>query len=177
MIAIMHRRGSPHRTRSPVHSLILVCVALPLVFFFEGGGARTSPDPSSSTEPALNLSQLVAPETLVKELAARHSKKPVVVCVGFEALYRGAHIPEARYAGPAQQALGLSELKKWAASIPRRMPVVIYCGCCPMSECPNIRPAFGMLRREGFSHVYVLNLPNSFAKDWVEKDYPAERGG
>jgi thiosulfate/3-mercaptopyruvate sulfurtransferase len=168
------RRQQPahHSDRFPRALILVFCLPVIFVFVVDILCARPAATPSASTEAGWAASQLVAPETMAKELTRPKSQEPRVVCVGFEVLFRGAHIPGARYAGPARQASGLAELKRWAASVPRQTPIVIYCGCCPMSECPNIRPAFAFLRREGFVHVRVLYLPNSFAKDWVEKGYP-----
>jgi thiosulfate/3-mercaptopyruvate sulfurtransferase len=135
-------------------------------------GSRGAPAPKDPWA----ASQLITPETLAKEVAAPKSEKPRIVCVGFEVLYHGAHIPGAKYAGPARQSTGIAELKRWAASVPKNAPIVVYCGCCPMNECPNVRPAFNLLRREGFTRLRVLDLPDSFAKDWVEKGYPTVRG-
>jgi hypothetical protein len=138
--------------------------------------ALASEAPTTPARDPWAASQLVAPATLAKELAGPRSQRPRVVCVGFEVLYRGAHVPGASYAGPARQASGVAELKGWAASIPKNTPIVIYCGCCPMKRCPNVRPAFAVLRQEGFRRVRVLNLPDSFAQDWVEKGYATIRG-
>jgi len=52
---------------------------------------------------------------------------------------------------------------------------VIYCGCCPLERCPNIRPAFVALRQMGFTNVRVLLLPNSFEADWAGKGLPYEK--
>ncbi len=120
-------------------------------------------------------SQLISPRELVKELTSSRPHKPVIVCVGFIALYRGAHINGARYEGAASEPSGMARLRAWARSLPKATPVVIYCGCCPFSECPNVRPAFAALRNEGITHVRVLYLEHSFAKDWVDKGYPAQR--
>jgi hypothetical protein len=54
--------------------------------------------------------------------------------------------------------------------------VVLYCGCCPLDKCPNLRPAFLALRDAGFARLRVLLLPNNFNADWVEKGYPVEKG-
>ena len=118
-------------------------------------------------------SQEITPEALAKEL--KSGKKPIVVCVGFPVLYQAAHIPGARIEGPAREAAGLERLEKWARSVPRNTPVVIYCGCCPLSKCPNIRPAYQTLHRAGLTHIRVLRLENSFAADWVNKGYPTQR--
>jgi thiosulfate/3-mercaptopyruvate sulfurtransferase len=134
-----------------------------------------APLPAGSAQHRWTASQLVSPQALARELSAPKSQRPVVVCVGFQVLYRGAHIPGARYAGPARQWSGIVRLKRWARSVPKRTPVVIYCGCCPWKECPNVRPAYEALRASGFANVRVLHLPNSFAQDWVAKGYPTQR--
>lgn len=60
--------------------------------------------------------------------------------------------------------------------IPLTREIVLYCGCCPWRDCPNIRPAFRVFRELGFTRVKVLYLPASFAQDWVEKGFPVEKG-
>ncbi len=122
-------------------------------------------------------SQTVEPAALAKELAApAHPNEPVVVCVGFRPLYQGAHIPRAEFHGAASSEQGLAELKKWAQTIPKGSNVVLYCGCCPLAHCPNLRPAFTAMRDMGFSNLRVLILPNDFNTDWIEKGYPVEKG-
>jgi thiosulfate/3-mercaptopyruvate sulfurtransferase len=81
----------------------------------------------------------------------------------------------ATFHGPTSEADGLSELKEWARTLQRSEGLVIYCGCCPLEKCPNVRPAFSALREMGFTRLRVLVLPTSFKKDWVEKGYPVER--
>lgn len=118
-------------------------------------------------------SQQISPEALAKEL--KSGQKPVIVCVGFPVLYQAAHIPGAQIEGPAHDAQGIKRLEEWAHSVSKNAPVVIYCGCCPMSHCPNIRPAYQALRRAGLTRVQVLDLEQSFASDWVNKGYPTTR--
>ena len=114
---------------------------------------------------------------MVRELAAAKSAgSPVVVCAGFRTLFEGAHIPGATFHGSASPAQGLADLKKWAGTLPREANLVVYCGCCPLSRCPNIRPAFAALRDMGFTHLRVLLLPTDFATDWVAKGYPIQKG-
>ncbi|HEX5483095.1 MAG TPA: rhodanese-like domain-containing protein [Terriglobia bacterium] len=121
-------------------------------------------------------SQLIAPRDLVHELSSSSGKKPVIVCVGFQFLYQGAHIPGAIWEGPARDAAGIARLKHWAHSVPKGAPVIIYCGCCPFDRCPNIRPAFEVLRKAGLTNVRVLYIEHDFAKDWVEKGYAVQKG-
>lgn len=141
--------------------------------------AATTPRPATS--PAAQNSSgfqqaLITPQQLLKELKEPGSERPIVLHVGFEVLYRGAHIPGAIFAGPAAKPEGLAKLRHAASRIPRAHAVVIYCGCCPMDRCPNIHPAYEALRKMGFRHLQVLNLPDDFAHDWVEKGLPVVKG-
>jgi hypothetical protein len=52
----------------------------------------------------------------------------------------------------------------------------VYCGCCPLEHCPNLRPAFEALRAMGFTHLRALLLPTNFYTDWVKPGYPVEKG-
>jgi thiosulfate/3-mercaptopyruvate sulfurtransferase len=132
--------------------------------------AATSLDPWTKA-------QVVEPADLVKELTTANSaEKPVVVCVGFHTYFKNAHVPGAVFHGPALAPQNLDELKKWAQKIPRTTNLIVYCGCCPLAGCPNLRPGFLVLRDMGFKHLRVLPLLNSFAVDWVEKGYPVEKG-
>ncbi|MGH9358623.1 MAG: rhodanese-like domain-containing protein [Terriglobia bacterium] len=121
-----------------------------------------------------SASQVITPETLAKELTLPRGQRPAIVCVGFKFLYQQGHIPDALYKGPAREASGLEQLLAWAHSIPAGTPVVIYCGCCPFHECPNVRPAFEALRTVGLTHVQVLDIEHSFVKDWTQKGYPTK---
>jgi len=119
-------------------------------------------------------SELLEPKTLAKEI--RSAKPPVVLCVAFPVLYRSRHIVRAIDAGPGYNAEGIEALKKAVAHLSKDADVVIYCGCCPMVKCPNIRPAYGTLKELGFTHVRVLNIATNMHEDWYSKDYPSEPG-
>jgi hypothetical protein len=54
--------------------------------------------------------------------------------------------------------------------------VVLYCGCCPLVKCPNLRPAFTAFEDMGIGRLRVLLLPTSFHVDWAEKGYPVQKG-
>ena len=131
-----------------------------------------------------SASQTIEPSDLVKELGlskgepgeSKSAAKPIVVCVGFRPLYMGAHVPGSVFHGAAQSEQGLADLKRWAQGLPRNTNLVVYCGCCPLDHCPNLRPAFTALRDLGFANLRVLLLPHDFASDWVEKGYPVEKG-
>jgi thiosulfate/3-mercaptopyruvate sulfurtransferase len=120
--------------------------------------------------------QTVEPAALAKEISSRPTARPTTVCIGFHTLYEGAHVPAAFFHGPASTPDGVAELRRWAQALPRSTNVVIYCGCCPLAHCPNVRPAFTVLRQMGFIHVRVLLIPNDFAHDWVQPGYPVAKG-
>jgi thiosulfate/3-mercaptopyruvate sulfurtransferase len=130
---------------------------------------------------ALPLVALAADTTTVepKDLAAAlqaKTTKPVLIHVGFAVMYRGKHIPESIYAGPARSPEGIAALKKAVANMPKDREIVVYCGCCPYEMCPNIRPALAALREMGFTHVKALMIPTNFATDWINHGYPVEEG-
>jgi thiosulfate/3-mercaptopyruvate sulfurtransferase len=119
--------------------------------------------------------QTISPADFAKELQKKDSALKIVY-VGVHTLYAGAHIPGAVFHGPGSKEEGIADLKEFAATLPKDSNIVIYCGCCPLDRCPNLRPAFSALRDIGFTHIRVLILPVSFAADWVEKGYPTEKG-
>jgi thiosulfate/3-mercaptopyruvate sulfurtransferase len=120
--------------------------------------------------------QIVQPADFVRELTDKVATPPTVLYVGFRSLFVGGHVPGAAYHGTASAEEGLAELKKWADNLPRSTNLVIYCGCCPLEKCPNIRPAFTALSSMGFKRLRVLILPTSFAADWAGKGYPIVKG-
>lgn len=141
---------------------------------------RAAPRSPAAARPAQSdgafQKALIQPQQLLNQLKEPQARRPVVLQVGFKVLYIGAHIPGAIFAGPASMPQGLDALRKLAARIPRDREVVIYCGCCPMEKCPNIHPAYDALRLMGFKRLKVLDLPNDFAHDWVEKGLPIVKG-
>jgi hypothetical protein len=62
------------------------------------------------------------------------------------------------------------------ADLPKDADIVVYCGCCPMVKCPNIRPAYRTLKELGFTHIRVLDVPTNMHDDWYAKNYPSEDG-
>jgi rhodanese-related sulfurtransferase len=108
--------------------------------------------------------ELMEPAALVEALHS--AKPPVVLC--------SKRIPHALEAGPGSKPEGMALLKKAVADLPKDADIVVYCGCCPMDRCPNIRPAYRALREMGFEHVRVLNIPTNMHTDWFGKGYPAE---
>ena len=99
---------------------------------------------------------------------------PPVICVAFPVLYRSKHIAGAIFAGPGSKQEGLDSLKAAVSVLPKDSPVVIYCGCCPMVKCPNVRPAYSLLKQMGFTKVRVLDIPSNMHLDWFSRGFPSE---
>jgi thiosulfate/3-mercaptopyruvate sulfurtransferase len=118
--------------------------------------------------------QLIQSEELAQAL--KGARKPVVLYVGPKSIYAQAHIPGAENIGPVGRPEGMEKLRARAASLAKDSPVVIYCGCCPWDHCPNIRPAYAVLKRAGFTGVRVLYLENSFGTNWKDKGLPVATG-
>lgn len=137
--------------------------------------AFTSPASIQADSDPWTKTQTVQPADLAKELG-NSKNAPTVVFVGFKRLYSAGHIKGAQFHGTAGSNEGLKELTAWATELPRSTNLVIYCGCCPMERCPNIRPAFKALQGLGFKKLRVLLLPQDFAADWAGKGFPYDKG-
>ena len=121
-------------------------------------------------------SDLVSAAQLNSQLPAVKAGKIILIQVGFAVMYRMGHIPGSQYAGPASKPEGLAALKKLVANLPRNQEVIIYCGCCPWDDCPNIRPAYRALKEMGFTNFKVLDIPERLGTDWTAKGYPIAKG-
>jgi rhodanese-related sulfurtransferase len=121
-------------------------------------------------------SELLEPAALAASLQAGKSKPPVILAVAFPVLYNNKHLPHAIFAGPGSTPAGIDALKKAVADLSKDSDIVIYCGCCPMEKCPNVRPAYSTLKQMGFTMVRVLRVPTNMATDWFDKGYPSENG-
>jgi len=155
-------------------SVLITLVALSAIVTMSAACASETTGAASSAEPW--GANTVLPADLVKELAGEGgSEKPVIVCTAPPFLYRTARIPGAVLHGPASSPEVLNLLTTWAQTLPRSTSLVIYCGCCPLSDCPNLRPAYTALKGLGLARVRVLLLPDSFRADWIERGYPVEK--
>lgn len=167
----------PSTELSPIRRLLfLLCCAVALAALISAWSLHLNRARADSSADPWTPTQTVQPADLAKELSvATADAKPTVVCVGFHTLYEGAHIPGASFHGAGSTAQGLDNLKDWAKPLPRSANIVLYCGCCPLVHCPNIRPAFEALHDMGFTHLRVLILPTDFNTDWIAKGYPVEK--
>jgi thiosulfate/3-mercaptopyruvate sulfurtransferase len=121
-----------------------------------------------------SAAELIEPEAFAKELEADPSRFSILY-VGFPILYKGAHITNALLAGPCSKPEGLESLHKIVAGLPAGKDVVLYCGCCPLNRCPNIRPAYSAAREMKVARLLVLDLPTNLHADWTAKGYPTQK--
>jgi thiosulfate/3-mercaptopyruvate sulfurtransferase len=126
---------------------------------------------------------LIQPNELAAQLAAQTTHSQItpygpllIIQVGPNVLYRSKHIPRAMYAGPASRPEGLELLKKAVEKLPREREIIVYCGCCPWGNCPNVKPAMSLLKEMGFTNAKAMYVETSFAKDWIDKGHPVESG-
>ncbi|MFZ0314698.1 MAG: rhodanese-like domain-containing protein [Candidatus Korobacteraceae bacterium] len=131
---------------------------------------------SSVSDLAPGSPQVISPDELLPLLQSTTGQKPLVLSVGPSLLYMQAHIPGAEYIGAASGKPGLDKLRARVKSLPHDRLIILYCGCCPWSHCPNVLPAYHLLNALGFNHVKVLYIANNFGTDWVDKGYPTIKG-
>ena len=143
-----------------------------MVLVLLGGGIGVASGQATS----IPSSRLIGPADLVKVLESQAVEKPLVIQVGSHVLYSQAHIPGSEYIGSAASQTGLDQLRKRVEKLPRTKFIVLYCGCCPWTHCPNVKPADDALQAMGFQNVKVLYLANNFGADWVDKGYPTAKG-
>jgi thiosulfate/3-mercaptopyruvate sulfurtransferase len=111
--------------------------------------------------------QLLAPADLAKTINDPKAAKPIIFSVGMQAVIKGSID-----AGPAMTKENLAKLKQKLDKLPKNSEIVIYCGCCPFSRCPNIRPPMELLKSMQFTNYKLLNLPQNVKVDWIDKGYP-----
>ncbi|WP_202213967.1 rhodanese-like domain-containing protein [Methylacidimicrobium sp. AP8] len=120
-------------------------------------------------------SDILLPEEFLAQKGSGSSS--YLVChVGFRFLYMAGHIPGAIYVGAGKDSDGIEALRNAVSALPRDRRILLYCGCCPLDVCPNLRPAFQTVRKLGFANAKILYLPHDFAEDWIRKGYPTEKG-
>jgi rhodanese-related sulfurtransferase len=131
--------------------------------------AQTSATPLLSIEKPLpwKADQLMEPIELAAMINNADVHLPVILNIGAV-----EDVKDARHIGPINKPENMEKFKAEINSLPKNTPLVIYCGCCPFSKCPNIRPAFLELTKAGFTNIKVLNLPKNLATDWTAKGYP-----
>ena len=134
-------------------------------FLFAGISLMLS---AQSNEP-WTAKDLMEPEALASMLSNPGTQKPVIFNIGPLANIKGAIA-----IGSTNNKANMDKLSKALASVPKDKMVVIYCGCCPFRTCPNIRPAFNLLKEKGYKKPKLLNLKQNLKVDWTDYGYPMD---
>lgn len=111
--------------------------------------------------------QLLAPADLAKVLNNPKLPQPIVFSIGMQAIIKGSID-----IGPVVMPENLNLLRQKLNKLPKNAQVVVYCGCCPFSRCPNVGPAMQLLKDLQFTNYKLLNLPDNIKVDWIDKNYP-----
>jgi len=154
----------------PISSTTRPLVAAP------AGIAPASPHGNPPDAASLSPDVLIIPEDVARILQSSKGDKPLIIHVGFHVLYSQGHIPGSEYIGPASQDEMVEKLRKRVESLPRGKFIVLYCGCCPWTNCPTVKPAYEALHSMGFTKLKVLYIPNNFGQDWMYKGFPVVKG-
>ncbi len=152
--------------RTFLKSLIIALIGLTTLT----ANAQKSPGVAPTLEKyPWTAKELLEPSALAATLKDG-SKKPVILNIGVV-----EDIPGARHIGAASKAENITKLKEAVAKISKNGEVIIYCGCCPFTRCPNAQPAFTTLKKMGFTNVKLLNLSTNLKTDWIAKGYPVAK--
>lgn len=116
-----------------------------------------------------NENQLMKTENLASRISLAQTDNLLILSVGPDALIKGSVDM-----GAARDAENIEKMRRYLEDVPRDKEVVIYCGCCPFSRCPNIRPAFSLLNEMGFKNPKLLDIPQNIRVDWLTKNYPVQ---
>ena len=135
-------------------------------------GSVSPPAPAAKAVPEAGL---IHARELAAALAGPTAQRPVVLHVGFHVLYKSGHIAGSRYIGPASKPEGLQALRDAVRKLPRTKPVVLYCGCCPWTDCPNVRPAYAAMASTGRA-VKILYVAKNLQTEWIDAGLPTASG-
>ena len=164
----MHPTSFPSirvRPRMPLAALAVIALAASFALSCARPAARLT---DADTISIADLSRQLADSTVAR---------PALLHVGFAPLYRNGHIPGSRYVGPGNRKDGITRLERSLAALPADAPIVLYCGCCPWQDCPNVHPAFAAAKATGHTNVRVLHVAGNLERDWIDRGLPAEKGG
>ena len=142
--------------KTKINFLSLIVIAT-ITLAFQNVSAQTGKEPWLSK-------QLIEPSELAKNI---NEKNIYIFNIGPAGL-----IKNATDIGEGQYKKNVEKLKNEVSKLPKDANIVIYCGCCPFGDCPNIRPTFKLLNEMKFTNHKLLNLPKNLKVDWIDKGYP-----
>lgn len=111
--------------------------------------------------------QLMPPDSLAEILKNPSGKIPLILNIG-----PSGAIKNSIAIGEGRDKETIEKLRNKLLKIPKDTSIVIYCGCCPFVNCPNIRPVFKLLTEMKFTNPKLLNLPRNLKVNWIDRDFP-----
>ncbi|MGA3012784.1 MAG: hypothetical protein ABSD71_01990 [Bacteroidales bacterium] len=111
--------------------------------------------------------QLQDPEELANILRNPKVQQPLIFNIGPMENIKGA-----TNIGPTKDKSNLDKLRQALLKVPKDRAIIIYCGCCPIRVCPNIRPAFELLNEMKFTKAKLLNLQHNLKSNWIDERFP-----
>lgn len=160
----------------------LTLILIPVLLFFgcnnsnkeEAKAVNSSPtsetiSKTTSQEP-WSESDLMAPETLANMILEDAINPKYIISIGFENV-----IKNSVDLGPANNPVKLQEFRSYLEKLPKDAELVLYCGCCPFKDCPNIRPAMRLAKEMNFTNVNLLDIENNIRIDWIDLGYPVNK--
>lgn len=119
--------------------------------------------------PVWKKEQLMSTSDLSIKIKTNSKDKPLIFNVGPMENIKGAI-----EVGAATNVTFGSKVISHLTMENKTKSIVVYCGCCSYSSCPNIKPAYDYLIAQGYKNTKVLELPEGIKPDWVAKGYPVE---
>ena len=112
-------------------------------------------------------SQLMQTKELADIINDPKAGKPLIINIGPQAVIKGSVD-----VGPGKEKDNIKKLEKMLSKEDKNREVVLYCGCCPFDKCPNIRPAFSLIKEKGFAKAKLLDVPKNIKTNWIDPGYP-----
>jgi thiosulfate/3-mercaptopyruvate sulfurtransferase len=122
---------------------------------------------AQAKEEPWTASQLMSTKTLADLINDPKADKPLIINIGPQAVIKGSVD-----VGPGKEKDNIKKLEKMLSKEDKNREVVLYCGCCPFDKCPNIRPAFSLIKEKGFARAKLLDVPKNIKTNWIDQGYP-----
>ncbi|MDF2432216.1 MAG: hypothetical protein JWP44_1847 [Mucilaginibacter sp.] len=151
-----------------IYLIPVLCLLLLSAITFRAQ-AQASPKPMQMPGTGYPWSdrELLEPSVLAAQIKGGAGTTPLIFNIGSVKDIKGA-----KHIGPVGKAENLEKFTRALSALPKNTELVIYCGCCPFTKCPNNRPAFLELEKSGFTNVKVLNLPVNLKTNWIANGFP-----
>jgi len=114
---------------------------------------------------------LIQPTELIKLIDSKNTAtKPIIFNVGSMEL-----IKTAETGGLGSMQEGMEKFIARVRNEDKNQMIVLYCGCCKLDHCPNVKPPYDYLKEQGFKNVKILYLETGLYEDWISKGYPMNK--